>query len=87
MSHIPLATYVGMLTAAVAPFLVTYLVRASSSASVYVDCAAVYRGPANLTNFPGHPDPPFYSTSSGCEESTICDAKTGQVGTAQADTI
>ncbi|KAK9837736.1 hypothetical protein WJX74_003939 [Apatococcus lobatus] len=68
----------GMLTAALLPFLVTYLVRNSSSSVVYLDCAAVYRGPSSsLTNFPGHPEPPFYSTSTGCEQSTACDAKLG----------
>ena len=71
----------GMLAAALLPFLMTYLVRNGSSSVVYLDCAAVYQGPSSsLTNFPGHPQPPFYSSSAGCEQSTACDAKVGMVG-------
>lgn len=71
----------GMLTAALLPFLVTYLVRSSNSSTVYLDCAAVYRGPSSsLTNFPGHPEPPFYTISTGCVQSIACDAKVGEVG-------
>ena len=73
-------TSAGMLAAALLPFLMTYLVRNSSSSVMYLDCAAVYQGPSSsLTNFPGHPQPPFYSTSNGCEQSTACDAKVGMV--------
>ena len=70
----------GMLTAAILPFLVTYIVRNGDSKAVYINCGAVYHGAStNGTNFPSHPDPPFYSTSTGCMQSETCDAKLGKV--------